>query len=150
MDHKRGFIKGFRYGSLVLFTVSLALLFAGCRKDSPEKPVELDDFIRKQECGLVGYGGYLFKYSDTDCQLSINARRRQVRMQNDDQTDYVQVVFGRMPGNGDVSSDVYIRYRVGSDEIAVAGRMEIVRSSNAKVWLWDGGRQLGVILPMGR
>lgn len=150
MVHKRGYIKGFWSNSLVLLTILLALGFSGCTKDSPKKPMVLDDFIRKQECGLVGYGGYLFKYSDAECQLSINARRRQVRMQNDDQTDYVQVVFGKMPGNGDMASDVQLRYKVGSDEISFVGRMEIVKSSNAKVWLWDEGRSLGVILPMGR
>lgn len=133
-----------------LVPVLVAAILAGCGKDSPKRPLVLDDFIRKEECGLVGYGGYLFKYSQEDCQLSINARRKQVRMQNDDQTDYVQVVFSRMPGKGDFSSDVHLWYKLGADEITSVGKMDIVRFSDSKVWLWDNGRNIGVILPLIR
>lgn len=129
---------------------AIGILCVSCRKDSPAKPVELDDFIRKQECGLVGYGGYLFKYSDDECQLSINARRRQIRMQNDMQTDYVHLEFSRMPQVGEGSISVGMRYRVGADEIYSAGTMEIVRASENMVWLWDGHKSMGVIIPVGK
>lgn len=146
----KGFIRGFRSSSVMLLVMVAAALCISCRKDSPKKPVELDDFIRKQECGLVGYGGYLFKYSEEDCQLGINARRRQVRMQNDTQTDYVNVIFSRIPSSADVSVHVDVRYRVGADEITGSGMMDVVRFSGSRVWLWDSGKSMGIIVPLER
>ena len=50
----KGFIKKYGSDSVLLF-LALVLLAVSCSKDSPGKPVELEDFVQKQECGLVGY-----------------------------------------------------------------------------------------------
>ena len=144
----KGFIKKYRSGSILLLV--LLMLAVSCSKDSPGKPVELEDFVQKQECGLVGYGGYLFKYSDARCQLAINRMRRYVRMQNDDQTDYVHVVLSKFPSTEDVHVGVDLKYRLGEDEISNSIQMECVHFSGHNVWMWDNVKKMGIILPLGR
>ena len=145
----KGFIKKYGSDSVLLF-LALVLLAVSCSKDSPGKPVELEDFVQKKECGLVGYGGYLFKYSDEKCQLGINRKRRYVRMQNDDQTDYVHVVLLKFPSTSDVQVGVDLKYRLGEDEISNTMQMECVHFSGNNVWLWNNVKKMGIILPLGR
>lgn len=131
--------------------VLFVLLFAVCgcsKKEVPDSRIEYDDFINRQETGFVGYGGFLFKYDGGKCQMSVNIKRKQLRMQNDTQTDYVHITFNSFPDALLKSVSVVLRYKVGSDEITVPAEMEIAKLEDGKVWLWNNAKGLGLVVPV--
>ncbi len=149
MVQKRKYTRILMSGNPVLFAAILCIAVVSCRKDDGGKGdiMELEDFIEKRECGLVGYGGYLFKYSGKDCQISVNLRRRYIRMQNDIQTDYVHAEFDELPYETGKNMKVGMRYRVSTDEIVNTIPMTSVRVTADKVWLWNGENRIGLIIP---
>lgn len=143
------FTRILRYGKL--FMVLFVLLFAVCgcgKKEVHDEHIEYDDFINRQEIGFVGYGGFLFKYTSGECQMSVNIKRKQLRMQNDTQTDYVHIAFNSFPDASLKSVGVVLRYKVGSDEITVPVEMEIAKREDGKVWLWNNTKGLGLVVPV--
>lgn len=100
MVQMKRFIKilGFQ-GKILLCAVVLLFLGTGCRRgnDMPDEHRQLEDFIEKDAVGLFGYGGFLFKYSEEECQLAVNHKRKQMRLQNDNQMDYVHIKFAKFP-----------------------------------------------------
>lgn len=148
MDLMREYTRKLKSGRVMLYLAAVLAVSVSCHKDSPVKQVELEDFVLKQECGLVGYGGYLFKYTDKNCQLGVNIRRRMLRMQNDMQTDYVHILFSRLPRPQDASVGVDLLYKVGEDEIMRSVQMTSVKYGQGKVWLWDASSSMGLIVPV--
>ncbi len=150
MDRKRKYTRRLRSGKLYLLAVLLCAVVVSCRKDDGGRRAsgEMREFLRKTECGLVGYGGYLFKYSDKDCQMSVNKRRRHMRMQNDAQTDYVHMVFAAYPAVADKNVQVEVRYLVGSDENIRSATMVNAKAEDGKIWLWNEESGMGLIIPV--
>lgn len=146
----KGFIKiSVFHAKLLLLPVILLVLGTSCKKNGvPDEYEQMGDFIKKEKLGFFGYGGYLFKYSEEECQIAINSRRRQIRMQNDNQLDYVNVKFAKVPNSTDAEISVELRYKVGSDEIQAAVQMEIVKMGDGKIWLWNREKKGGLILPV--
>lgn len=146
---KKKFTKILISGNLALIAAVLCIAIVSCRKDNGGKGdiMELEDFVEKRECGLVGYGGYLFKYSEKNCQISVNLRRKYLRMQNDMQTDYVHAEFDAMPYETGKNVMVGMRYKVSTDEIVNSVPMTAVRVSADKVWLWNEENRIGLIIP---
>ena len=129
-------------------SIVLLLVFISCRKDEDSSGVaNLDEFISKQEAGLFGYGGFLFKYTPLECQISINIKRQQIRLQNDSQTNWLHVHFSRFPKMEGESIELELRYRAGGDEIVNHTAMETVRAEKGKYWLWDSENNMGIIVP---
>ena len=142
------FTKILRSGKLfLLLSVFLFAVYGCSKKEVQDDYMEYEEFISRQETGFVGYGGFLFKYTDSQCQLSVNVKRKQLRMQNDSQTDYVHMTFSSFPVEPLKSVGVALRYKVGSDEISVPLQMEVVKRSEGKVWLWNSARGMGLIVP---
>ena len=145
----RAFTKILRSGKLLAVAFAVGFVFWGCNsKDEPVGPIGFDDFITRNEIGFVGYGGFLFKYSNSDCQLSINAARRQMRMQNDAQSYYVHMSFSAYPVSNLQSVDVVLTCKLGNEEIKVPSHMDVANVSADKVWLWDSIREIGLIIPV--
>ncbi len=151
MVQMKRFIKilGFQ-GKILLCAVVLLFLGTGCRRgnDMPDEHRQLEDFIEKDAVGLFGYGGFLFKYSEEECQLAVNHKRKQMRLQNDNQMDYVHIKFAKFPDASSVTLNVEVWYKVGKDEIHSVSQMETVKTGNGKIWLWDMEKKAGLILPV--
>ncbi len=150
MVRKRRYIRGLKSGKLFLLLFVLCAALVSCRKTPAGNGGSVDkkEFVKKSSYGLVGYGGYLFKFSDNECQISINKRRKIMRMQNDLQTDYVHMVFAANPTGVEKTVQVEIRYRVGADENICSAVMDNVKVTEKKMWLWDGDRGLGLVIPL--
>lgn len=148
MVQRRRYTSASRWINVLLAAV---LLFSAvsCRDDNRHgKSAGVKDFVQKQDAGLFGYGGFLFRYSEENCQISFNRQRRQIRLQDDVQSGYLNVAFEEFPASGANETTLEMRYKAGGDEIVYSGRMEIVQVSADKIWLWDGKDNMGVILPV--
>lgn len=149
MAQVRKYTRKYLSANLLLAVVLFLLCFISCKDDNGRgnSPTERD-FLEKQDTGLFGYGGFLFKYSPENCQISFNRKRRQLRLQNDSQSGYLNVIFGKFPSDGETETEVEIRYKSGGDEIVHSEIMEILENNGNKIWLWDRKNKLGVILPV--
>ena len=132
-----------RFAALLL----MCLLFSSCKKENNTDPMGLQEFLKREDCGLFGHGGFLFRYNESHCQFSINSMRRQVRMQDDTQSDYVNIQFTVFPTPSAEGVELLLRYKVGDDEISSRCFMEIVKYESDKFWLWDKEAGLGIITP---
>ena len=150
MGRKRNCTRRLMSGKLFLSVVLMCSILVSCIKDDSGRRAsgEMREFLKKTECGLVGYGGYLFKYSDNNCQMSVNKRRRYMRMQNDAQSDYVHLVFAANPKVTDKNVQMELRYLVGSDENVRSATMVNVKSADGKIWLWNEDSGMGLIIPV--
>lgn len=145
------FIKILRFqGKILLFAAVLLCMCPGCRRgnDMPDAHEQLEDFIGRRSVGLFAFGGFLFKYSDQECQMAVNLKRKQMRLQNDNQMDYVHIKFLKFPDASSVAQSVEVWYKVGKDEIHSVSKMETVKMGDGKIWLWDMEKKAGLILPV--
>ncbi|MBO5919432.1 MAG: hypothetical protein J6Q34_02950 [Bacteroidales bacterium] len=133
---------------LLIAAVAVALLFS-CRKDEETDGAGMQDFVKRVECGLWSHGGFLFRYDQENCQFSINHARRLVRMQSDNQEDYVNIIFSALPTPAMTKVEAALRYKVGNEEISNISNMETVKIDSNKFWLWDSSNCLGIIICLG-
>ena len=135
-------------GRTVFLAILASLVLLGCNRNrEPEGIANMDDFMAKKEAGLFGYGGFLFKYNPQDCQISVNVKRHQVRLQNDSQTNWLQVHLTKFPSSKGETIELELRYMSGGDEIVNRTAMETVKTAEGKFWLWDHQNNMGIILP---
>ena len=144
MDRKNIYTRRFLLSSLLVATVAITLL-CSCNKEGKRTGTDMLEFEKREECGLFGHGGFLFRYDESNCQFSINPVRKQVRMQSDSQDDYVNMQFTAFPSPASTDVEVMLRYKVGNEEISCTCNMETVKYENNKFWLWDSGNNLGII-----
>ena len=142
--HRRKYSKGLLLSRLAIVLL-LCVALSSCRKERDGDSMGLQEFLKREECGLFGHGGFLFRYMEEHCQFSINAIRKQVRMQDDAQSDYVNIQFTAFPSPSAEGVEVLLRYKVGDEEISCKHYMEIVRQEEDKFWLWDNSANLGII-----
>lgn len=148
MDLKRVYIKILQSGRWLLLLFIASLMIISCRSKGDEPPVlNLDDFLAKNECGLYGYGGYLLRYNEEKFQISINEKRRQIRVQSDDQKAYFNVVFAMMPSSIDEVVSIDFSYKGGGDELSYKMEMVLYKATSQNMWLWNQDEKLGIILP---
>ena len=177
MARKNTYTRRLLLSRLLIAAVAMAVLFS-CRKYENTDGTSLQEFVQREECGLWGHGGFLFRYDEGNCQFSINPSRRQVRMQSDNQDDYVNILFSALPtpamtkveaelryrvGNEEISNIMFsafpthsmmkveaaLRYNVGNEEISNTSIMETVKVDGNKFWLWDSSNSLGIIIRLG-
>ena len=145
MDRKNTYTRKLLWNRLLIAVFGIVVLFS-CNKEDKSEGYGLQQFMKREECGLFGYGGFLFRYDEENCQFSINLARKQARMQSDSQEDYVNVQFSAFPSTASMKVEVAIRYKVGNEEIASRCLMETVKVEGNKFWLWDHESSLGIII----
>ncbi len=145
MDRKNTYTRRLLLSKLLIAAVAIALLFS-CRKDEETDGAGLQAFVERGECGLWSHGGFLFRYDEESCQFSINPARRQIRMQSDNQDDYVNILFSVLPTPAMTRVEASLRYKVGNEEISNIANMETIKIDGNKFWLWDNSNNLGLIV----
>ena len=145
MDRKNTYTRKLPWSSLIIAAFAMAFLIS-CHKDEKRDGAGLQEFVKRTECGLWGHGGFLFRYDEANCQFSINTFRRQIRMQSDNQDDYVNILFSALPTPAMTKVEAELRYRVGNEEISNISNMETVKIDGNKLWLWDNSNCLGIII----
>lgn len=124
------------------------LLLVGCSKDNGGSGKDMSEtFLKKEEPGMFGYGGYLFKYNKESCQVAVNVKKRQIRLQNDEHTSYVNVLFPPQPLQPDAVVTLRLTYKLGGDEICSDMEMQLLKESDGKMWLWNSASGTGLVLP---
>lgn len=135
-------------GKTFTLAILASLVLLCCKKnEEPEGIANVNEFLAKKEAGIFGYGGFLFKYNPQDCQISVNVKRHQVRLQNDNQTNWLQVHLTKFPSSKGETIELELRYMSGGDEIVNRTAMETVKTDDGKFWLWDQKNNMGIILP---
>ncbi len=127
----------------------VVLFCIACNIDGPEgEAAKLEEFLKKEQAGLYGMGGYLFRYSQENCQISVNKRRLSVRLQNDNQSNYVHIKLSGFPATPKEKIEVGLSYNVGGEDLQDNCIMEVVNCGTDKMWLWDNKKHTGLILPV--
>ena len=145
MVQKRKYTRGLLLSKVLVIAAMLLLL--SCRKAENDSGSHLEQFLKMEESGLWGYGGYLFKYSYKNCQFSINPMRKQIRMQEDGQQYYVNIQFAVFPPASEGEIELQLTYRSGNEENQRKCIMTARKSEDNRLWLWDAQNNMGIIIP---
>ena len=131
-----------------LAAIMAALLLVGCDPHRPEESANLEEFLQKKETGLFGNGRYMFRYSGEDCQISVNKRRKHIRLQDDKQSGYVHMELSDFPNTLKENLQVRLSYSLDGNLTSSHYNMEVADSREGKMWLWDNKKHTGVIIPV--
>ena len=134
---------------LVLALCASLLLCTGCPNVVSGLSEDEEKFIANTVEGLYMDGSYVLKYDQTEHQVSENKTRRDYRIQNDDQTEMVNVTCG---------SQILLNHLVGCSVDFVSQRSFFERNLSFLVlkvdydsqiaWLWNDDEKMGLIIPM--
>lgn len=125
-------------------------LFAGCNKDTTgggdERKLE-DSFKELTAIGVYNKsmtGVYL--YDEEKAQYAVSAKFNTTRIQNDDKTKYIQIVFDAAPKTGGVVSASITR--VGISDVATGEvSLKVIKTESGKVWLMDDQTSVCYLMP---
>ncbi len=114
---------------------------------------EADRFLEKRTPGLVKGKNYKLLYNESAWQTMRNKQRMVLCIQRDDQSSYLHLKVE--PGSlGNTQDDhtvnVVLSYKtdVNGQEISEALEMEVLKSQDMQVWLWNEESKTGVIMPL--
>ena len=124
----------------LLCVMAFVLLLVSCNMRLEEKELDADTFVKFKEYGLVKGRKYLFKYNGATCQMVNNKGRRLLRMQNDTQSEFVNVVFGQE------SVELAYKLEKSGEIITLSMEMVVLKSEDMKVWLWSKEMNMGLIV----
>lgn len=137
-----------------LFYLMTVLLFlVSCNRNLAEKELDAETFVKFRDYGLVMGHKYLFKYNESTCQMVNNKERHLLRMQSDDQSSFVNMVFGNIVSNGspvqdNSKVDVELAYKMDREGeiITLSMGMTVLKREEMKVWLWSREMNMGLIV----
>lgn len=142
-----------RYKSIcgeVVAALILGLLAISCNRKE-EIPVSVDFFLEQQTPGLIRGSKYLFSYNELNSQKVFNKRRKMVRLQRDNQSSYINVIFSTTPHEiswDEIINGVEIKYALSpsDSEKRILLPFRLVKSNNYKFWLWNEDEGIGLIV----
>ncbi|MEG0517853.1 MAG: hypothetical protein RR555_03155 [Bacteroidales bacterium] len=130
-----------------LIILPAVLLFVACHgRDKPLGGGDADYFLKQNNPGLYVNGNNLFEYTDKDCQWAFNKIRGVARLQKDDQSYYVNMIFSSWPNQIKEDVNVEIDYKTSTQQRKTLFVMILLKSENGKNWLWNDESKTGVIL----
>lgn len=131
---------------ILLYAAAIMAIAASCKEPPVEIPPEtLTEFLGSSTPGVIDEnGGVLFGYTDEECQRSFSKSNYSARIQRDDMSCYVDMVFSVMPS----AENKNVRARITVAGIAgVQGRanvsLEVKKIEEDNVWLWDSEAGIG-------
>ena len=145
MVQKKRYTRRFLWSKAILVAALIMLL--SCHKTEVTGENQLQQFLEMEKSGLWGYGGYLFKYSNRNCQFSINPMRKQIRMQEDGQQYYVNIQFAVFPPASEGEIELQLTFRSGNEENQRKCIMTAKKNEENRLWLWDAQNNMGIIIP---
>lgn len=146
MDRASILRRGFGWANFLIILPAL-LLFVACHgRDKPLGGADADYFLKQNNPGLYVNGNNLFEYTDKDCQWAFNRIRGVARLQKDDQSYYVNMIFSSWPNQLKEDVNVEIDYKTSSQQRKTLFVMILLKSENGKNWLWNDESKTGVIL----
>ena len=135
--------------SLLLIVCASVVLCTGCPTVVPDLSADEEKFIQNTVEGLYMDGGYALKYDQSTDQECLNKTRRNYRIQNDDQTEMVNVTCG---------NPVFLNRLVACSVDYVSQRSFFERNLsflvlkvdyNAQIaWRWNDDEGIGLIIPI--
>ena len=134
---------------IICLLATLFLVFS-CNRMPENRELNAESFMKYKDYGLVKGHKYLFKYNAAMCQTVNNKGRNLLRMQSDDQSSYVNVVFLQNTPREAQSGTVGVILTYKTDELSepvdVTVDMKILKSEQMKVWLWSKEMNMGLIV----
>lgn len=127
--------------------VILSTLTLSCRREVEIDSVEKRIFIDSYQIGSYISGRELLVYDPSIHQIAVNSKRSSIRIQNDDQTVFINLRLEAMPKTIGVNilADVYLSVNRKVEEYKVV--LECSKIENRQMWLWDRENLLGFIIP---
>jgi len=153
-NRKTGFFLRF---ALALFVVATTMAVSCPEPNPPEPPdptpVDTKSAERKQfEAayleGLYLKGSCVLSFDAATFQRALNPGRKNYRIQSDDQTRYLNVLYnGMIPtGVGDeVECQIHYRLSAGESTTLIV-RLDVVKVSDEYLWLWNEFQKVGMIV----
>lgn len=142
----------------ILFAVVFSMAVA-CPQPDPPGPINGNGLeetksparLAFEKVSVEGYyheGGCLLRYDETSFQRAVNASRRSVRIQADDQSRYMHLVFtDRIPEK--VGDETVCRITFtpeGSEEVTLIVKLMTVRIDDTSFWLWNELQTIGILI----
>lgn len=124
--------------------------FVGC--ESPTGVTEETDFQNKQtEYGAYSASAAYYQFAPVTMQLGERNYANgnyEFKVQNDDQSSYmiVNLEGGKAPAQGN-SVDLKLSVRGISGLQSESFSAKVVKVASTKVWLWNGDKEIGLIIP---
>lgn len=132
-----------------LTTITLiSLLFAVSCKEKVEVGTDTENY-RALFLGYEDFGAYIessadLVYNKIDHQIYQSGDKMKFFISNDMATTYLKISFASDPNEGGVILST-IRYSQSPNVITEAN-LEVINSDEAKLWLWDNNKSIGVIV----
>lgn len=137
-----------RYIIVVGCIISLASLFCGCEKNPYDISKEQSMFISLHDAALFINGRVIVSCNWETGQLSYNIGRKRYRIQKDDQSVVVEVLFSEFPheGMGEVRAIITIN-KEGKNSIVTAD-FDLVKYDSDRYWFWNDGSKIGLVFSL--
>ena len=140
---------------IIVRTACIVLLVGGisCNEDTGGDSVEAYSFLEKRSPGFIKGKSYELLYDEQTWQIVRNKQRRIFCMQSDDQSMYLRMKISSVSISDAMNNstvNAVISYKTGekSLEIVESLKMEVLKSDDMLVWLWNEEYKVGVIMPL--
>lgn len=145
--------KLYRNITLILSFAAVLSAAVSCNEKPHGMSVEANRFLDKREPGLVKGKNYKIVYTESSWQMVRNQMRNVLRLQSDGQQAYLNMKMEEKSVQGtqeEYKVNVVLTYRTGKNapEITESLEMEILKSHQMRMWLWNEEQKTGVIVPL--
>jgi hypothetical protein len=131
-------------GLILLYIITISS-FISCNRNDDSSSKEETNFMLKETPGLFMNGRYCFEYNNKTCQFVINKRRKQYRLQTDNQSYYMNVIMNKFPTMMNEEITVELSYKLGSVENVKNVILNVVKVNSDIFWLWSDEEKLGIV-----
>ena len=134
-------------GKVILIASVLSVLPAGC----VQSPFSEKEFSGKEEISLYINGILLHEYIPETHQLGYNPSKNEIRICNDNMSDYFILDFDEMPSEEGQTVTATIEYTT-ADDIKIKKGLEFnvtkTDIAEGKIWLWSSKGKIGAVIPV--
>lgn len=134
------------YTKFIIIIIFLSLFAVACteKNGSGDSEQYKTLFLDYNDFGLYIEGNADFIYNKVDHQIFQSGDKLKFYISNDAATKFCKLNFSIDPNNG---SEIISTVVLSNDEYnAVKVKFEVVKSDEAKLWLWDATASIGVVI----
>ncbi len=140
----------YRYGYWTALLVVLILLasLSSCERikiviDSEQKRA----FLASEKEGYYRNDAAVLLFDEDLHQKSFNKKRKQFRLQSDDQNEFMNIEMEALPKSEGVHILTKFHYKTKGSGLSITLLLECSKLSDEKIWLWDKENKIGLIVP---